>query len=422
MLDTSSRPRRGGVFVSAALAGVAMGIAFLGAVDWGAPLAAAAAVVAGIITARFDPPLRLVVTTTVAALATSTVAGLLPHLTLESAVLGFVQGSIFMLCFVIPVLLGAATRQRRAYVERGWELAQAQAREQDAHVEQAVRRERDAMASEIHDGLGHRLTLIAVQAARLSLDDSLPAETRTELQGIRANAAAAADELGETVGLLSERHGEVTASLRGLDIADVLDRARSSGIDVYDDIADDVAEAAGDHVRAALLRALQEGLTNAAKHAPGSTVTVSLDLDSEHVTLRIGNPLGESATTEPGNGIVALRHRVEILGGELDVEHGRDFVLTVRLPLSAVPAAALGWDHSTRAGQLTAEAETTKRRRRRAEKRAWQIPVALVAAVVVSSVGYFVYVTIAATLPPERFAAIEVGDQRSVAEELLPPV
>lgn len=412
-----------------ALAGVTLGAASVWAASNGL-LLAAAIIIVGFVAALWKPPFRLIMMTTTTALLTAMVSRAIAESSWAGALLGLVNGAIYTLCLIVPILIIAAVRGRRSYLQRGWDLAIAEGREQDARVSEAVTRERDAMASEIHDGLGHRITLIAVQAARLSLDDTLSAGARAELESIRANAAAASDEVGETVRLLGERTAGLTASLSGLDIEDVIERARAAGLQVHSTIDAGVETDISDYSRSALLRALQEALTNAAKHAPDAEVTVQTKADAEWLQLRVSNSLPEanqpSAATQAiaasGNGLIALRHRVEILGGELRIDRGTGFALIVRLPRRAapsqLPAPALG--HREQA--ITAEGADSGSRRRRAAQTAWLLPTALLAAALLAAVGYFTYANLASVLPAEKFAAIKVGDPRDQAEDILPPM
>jgi signal transduction histidine kinase len=337
---------------------------------------------------------------------------------------GLFFGIVYAFGFLVVMLIMAAVRARRNYVRRGWDLAFAEAREHDVRVERAVAREREAMAGEIHDGLGHRLTLIAVQAARLSLDEDLPPQARAEMQSIRANAAAAADELGETVELLTERTSGVTASLSGLGVEDVIERARSAGVMVRSAIAPDVEGATNDYTRAALLRALQEGLTNAAKHAPGAAVHIAIDVAGDEVVLEMRNaaPPPRSMPGASGHGIVALRHRAAILGGTLEVDDSEDFALILRLPRSSTPSPTATGLQPSRIGILLDEAAGAERRHRLAMRLAWLVPVAGLGIAMGVVVGYFVYHGVGSVLPPERFAAIDVGDTREETERFLPPV
>ncbi|HEU5126570.1 MAG TPA: histidine kinase [Glycomyces sp.] len=407
---------------AAALGGAAFGAATLWDSGLGPLTLTLVAVLAGVAVAFLERPLSTAVVAVAAALPASVLAG---RGSGTEAVLGLVVGMSYAGgCFLVALLVTSMLRTRRDYVRRGWELAFAEAREHEARVGQAVASEREAMAGEIHDGLGHRLTLIAVQAARLSLDEELPERARAELQRIRENAAVAADELGETVRLLSERTSGATASLSGVGVAEVIERARSSGVTVRDDVAPEVEDAVNDYTHAALLRALQEGLTNAAKHAPGEEARVRLGLEGEEAVLVVRNraPQQRERPASTGHGMVALRHRVAILGGTLAVEREEDFAVTVRLPRRSTPSGEAADLEPSRLGVLTAEAARAERRNRRATRRAWLVPAAMILAIALVSAGYFVHGTVASVLPPERFAAIEVGDTRAEAERVLPPM
>lgn len=429
----ATRRARTATTAAAVLAGALFGLAMygleqLGRVDWypvvvfdaGQFAVVATATATGLLIGWRRTPLPLVAAGAGAALLTSALLGLWAR---SDLVLGLLIGLAYLSCLLLAMLAVAVPRARRRYVRRGWDLAFAEAREHEARVEQAVTREREAMAGEIHDGLGHRLTLIAVQASRLSLDPTLPESARAELARIRENAAAASEELGETVALLAERQSGATASLSGLGIGDVIERARASGVTVHATTAPEVADRVNDYTHAALLRALQEGLTNAAKHAPGEAVHLAIGLDGDEAVLEMRNAASPAPPSERGgHGIVALRHRIAILGGTLSAAANGDFTLAIRLPRAAAPSTAGADPGPSRLRVLTEEAADAERRRRRINRQTWLAPLAVCAVLVVVATGYFVYHTIASVLPPERFAAIEVGDTRSEVEPLLPPV
>lgn len=337
---------------------------------------------------------------------------------------GLVQGLAVAAGLLAPSLVVATVRQRAAYRQQGWWLARLQAREHDARVEQALVRERTTMAAEVHDGLGHRLTLIAVRAARLSLDPALDPALRSELEGIRAAAADASDELGATVRLLrepSERPGaerlDAPAGSSGLE--GPLRRARSAGLVVHSTVPDGLEDVIGQHTRVALARTLQEGLTNAAKHAPGGAVTVTLARQQDEVVLQIRNPArAGTGGGGSGTGLLGLRHRIEMLGGRLSTEHGDDFAIVARLPFSARPEP----EDLPRSVLLTAEHDMAEQERTRAVRAVVLVPSVLVVLAVLVATSFVVLTDLLSVLPPERFAALTIGQPRSVAEALLPPL
>lgn len=406
---------------AAAAAGALLGAVMFWVVQFNEAGLVISVTVIGLAVGFLKPPWPLVAVAAAAMLATMAVFG---EQSWSDPLAGLLFGFLYAFGFLVVMLIMTAVRARRSYVRLGWDLAFAEAREQDARVERAVAREREAMAGEIHDGLGHRLTLIAVQVARLSLDEDLPSQARAELQRVRANAAAAADELGETVGLLTERTADVTASLSGLGIEDVIERARSSGVTVQSAVSPNVEGAANDYTRAALLRTLQEGLTNAAKHAPGAPVQIAIDAAGDEMVLEIRNAAKatEAKPGPSGHGLVALRHRAAILGGTLEVDDGAVFTLTLRLPCTSTPSPTATRLPPSRIGVLVDEAAVATRRHRLATRLAWMVPAAGLAISALVVVGYFAYHEVRSVLPPESFAAIDVGDTREEAERILPPV
>ncbi len=381
----------------------------------------------------------------------------------EALALGLVRGAAVAAGACLPALIVSAVRQRRAHVDRGWVVAQAAASEQDALVREAVLGERQRMAGEIHDGLGHRLTLLAVQAARLSLDETLPATVRHELGTMRAAAARASDDLGRTVSLLSKPHGGGEYSYGAGTLADVIENARMSGLAVTVTVNLDLAleleleleleRRLGDYPRAALLRAVQEGLTNAAKHAPNQPVLIDVtllppDLTMEHgtashqmmddeaadhlamsrsvrggeLTLTISNPVSARASrSRSGHGLSALRHRAEILGGSLEITSNERFQLRLVLPAHAVPVGSR-WPLGGRRGadEIRAEQTRSNRNRRRAARLSLTVPALLAVAGSLAAGGYFTYATLTSVLSPDSFGRIEIGRRQQSVESLLP--
>ncbi|GAB3274652.1 sensor histidine kinase [Kineosporia babensis] len=357
---------------------------------------------------------------------------------LERAVVGLVAGTAVAACACLGALTVRAVRARRAYVERGWAFARAEARERDVRVREAVLRERQRMAGEVHDGLGHRLTLLAVQAGRLSLDDSLPEPVRRELSGIREGAANASLELGQTVQLLDRGVGLPDRDAAGTgrpptvptapvrpSIAAVADEARESGTDVQTLFETGVEQRLGDFTHAAVIRTMQEGLVNAAKHAPGATVHLSLAEGPDHntVTLELVNPVLSSAPPEPlpgtGYGLRALEHRAQILGGSLTpTGTGEEFRLVLALPVDAVPGNEPKTGNQEAA--VIRQHQASRQTRSSAVTLLYTVPAVLAAVAAIVGGGYFIYATSASVLPPQMFAKVEVGASQPETAELLP--
>jgi signal transduction histidine kinase len=193
----------------------------------------------------------------------------------------------------------------------------------------------------MHDVLAHRISQISMHAGALAFREDLTAdEMRGSAGVIQAKAHEALTDLRHVLGVLRDESGELThAPLPTYaDVPALVEEARQSGMTVtlIDRLAADqpVPDAAGRTV----YRIVQEGLTNAHKHAPGSTLSIELSgSPDEGIEVVLRNPLGFGGTTPgAGLGLVGLTERAELRGGRL--EHGRDgssFVLRGWIPWAA---------------------------------------------------------------------------------------
>jgi signal transduction histidine kinase len=235
-----------------------------------------------------------------------------------------------------------ARRQLLASLRERAERAEA---EQSLRTDAARRAERTRIAREMHDVLGHRLSLVSLHAGALEVRGDAPAdEIASAAAVIRATAHEALQELRQVVGVL--RDGDVTASLRpqpGLaDVGELVASARAAGAHVtFTDLLDGAVPPAA--IGRTVYRVVQEALTNARKHAPNSAVEVTIDgLPGEAVRVTATNALppngSRSMLPGAGVGLVGLAERVEVAGGWLehgpDVEHGI-FAVCARLPWPA---------------------------------------------------------------------------------------
>lgn len=187
---------------------------------------------------------------------------------------------------------------------------------------EVLREERTRMAHELHDALAGNLAAIGIHAeAALSRptsgQDPGPDE-HPSLVAIREASVAAADELRAMVHILRSGDDERTAPARLAEIDGVLEQARRRGLHLDEDRPEvwPVLPAALDH---AAYRIVQEALTNAAKHAPGSRVHLSITPDHDTLRIRVDNrlPTHTSGSDEPGDGVglVSMRERATALGG-----------------------------------------------------------------------------------------------------------
>ena len=170
---------------------------------------------------------------------------------------------------------GLFVRVRRELVRSLHERAERLEAEQRLRVEQARDAERRRIAREMHDVLAHRVSLLSVHAGALEFRPDAPPEEIAEAAGvIRASARAALQELREVVGVL--REGEDTAEPPQPTLADVpalVEESRAAGMRV--DFRAGVDGELPDALGRTVYRVVQEGLTNARKHAPNAAVSVS---------------------------------------------------------------------------------------------------------------------------------------------------
>ncbi|MFG2166366.1 sensor histidine kinase [Micromonospora chersina] len=255
----------------------------------------------------------------------------------------FLLASVLLFAGVFPWLLGRLRRQQRALAEAGARHAEAEERERRAAVERVRLRERARIAQDMHDSLGHDLSLIALRAAALELAADLPPAHRAAAGELRASVATATERLHDIIGVLRE---ERSGSLRpaGETVAELVDGARDAGMAVDLRAGPD----GGDLpplVAHAVHRVVREALTNAARYAPGAPVTVTVDRAGGEVAVSVVNgPAPDGPLPGPashGSGLLALRERVRLAGGVLDAgPRGGGFAVTAHLPLTAAPAPA----------------------------------------------------------------------------------
>jgi signal transduction histidine kinase len=223
----------------------------------------------------------------------------------------------------VAVALAEGSRIRAAHFA---EMARTREESRRARSEQARRQasdERLRIARELHDVLGHHLSLINVRAGvALHLLDSRPEQAREALDAIKQ---ASAEALREVRGVLSTLHPTDETAPRspapGLDdLGPLVEEARAAGLAVDLRIDGDPATLAAEVDRAAY-RIVQEALTNVRRHAgSGAAATVTIGYEPEGLTLRVddtGVGVDDSTPDDEGNGIPGMRERAAALGGTL---------------------------------------------------------------------------------------------------------
>ncbi|MEU4447664.1 sensor histidine kinase [Actinosynnema sp. NPDC050801] len=215
--------------------------------------------------------------------------------------------------------LAAANEQLRGYAAQAEQLA--------------ITQERNRVARDIHDGLGHHLTVVQMllQAARAVIGTADTDRLDAMLAKAQDQSKQALAEVRRSVGALREpRSAPLVDALREL-ASEVTEAGVPTGVEVHG-----AARAARAEVEESLFRAAQEGLTNVRKHADATAATVVLDYASvDLVRLEVRDD-GRGLPDDPddGFGLLGLRERVAGLGGRVSVDSaaGRGLTLTVEVP------------------------------------------------------------------------------------------
>ncbi|SCF96964.1 Signal transduction histidine kinase, partial [Streptomyces sp. Ncost-T6T-2b] len=267
---------------------------------------------------------------------------------------------------LLPWLAGRYVRGRRELVREGWQLAHRLEERQHLVAERARLAERADIAADMHDSLGHALSLVALRAGALELSPDLTDRDRADLAELRGTIVDAVEHLRETVAVLHDAPDPTPASDPAPDPAPNRETGATAAGPAHDTLEDLVARAVAfgvpvrwerhgtaptlsPLVERGLYRIVQEALTNALKHAPGGAIRLRIAhrTDRTHVTVVNDAPTGtamaaegpaEGPAKEPtagigGRGLTGLRERVTVLGGTLRTgPHEGGFRVTAELP------------------------------------------------------------------------------------------
>jgi len=219
---------------------------------------------------------------------------------------------------------------------------------QAEQVRRAATEEQLRMAQDLHDGVGHGLAVIAMQAGvALHVLDQDPGAARRSLEAIRDTSRESLEALREELARLSAVTGEPAprAPRNGLtDLAVLADRVRAAGVHVRLEV--DAGPVPAD-VDATAYVVVQEALTNVLRHAGASAADVRVRRTGEALEVVVtddgsgGVPAGDAvADARPGLGVPGMRSRVEALGGSLEAGALPDRGFAVRAVIPLVDAAA----------------------------------------------------------------------------------
>lgn len=248
---------------------------------------------------------------------------------------GLITGSVWAGGVMVRISRGRAAQLA--------DLATQLEREREEKARLAVAAERIRIARELHDVVAHSISVIAVQAGagRHTLQAD-PQRTHEAFQAIESTARQALVEMRRLLGLLREQGELITAApVPGMENhAELVEQARGAGLSVEVDVEGE-ARPLPTGIDLAAYRILQEALTNVRNHAPGARAAVRIRYGSQDIEIEVRDDgAGAEATRRRaeggGHGLIGMRERAALYGGEIDAGPlpERGFLVKARLPLN----------------------------------------------------------------------------------------
>ncbi|MFE7118159.1 sensor histidine kinase, partial [Streptomyces sp. NPDC057654] len=246
----------------------------------------------------------------------------LPRVLLSSVIFG----ALLMLALILlPGLISRYSSQRHTLLDTLRDYNAQLLREREMIAGQARLRERQRIAQDMHDSLGHQLALISVHTGALEVDSELTGRQREAVGVLREASVTAMRELREVVGLLrdgtqapdpQQEPGPAAGVADGIEALAQSSRAAGTSVVLRRAGEPRPLTPAADH---AAYRVAQEGLTNAHKHAPGAPIELALHYDADSLVVEVVNgpaPAGAGrAAVSGGQGLTGLGERTRLVGG-----------------------------------------------------------------------------------------------------------
>jgi signal transduction histidine kinase len=262
---------------------------------------------------------------------------------------------------VMSAALGESVRSRRVIAAEARERAEWAERTREEEARARVDAERLRIAREVHDTVAHSIAIINVQAGVTAhVLDKRPERARETLVAIEQTSSQALQEMRSILGVLRDGN-DARVPHPGLgQIDELVAKARDAGLDIKLEGMSPAA-ALPTAVGSAVYRILQESITNVIRHVGPTGMTVRMDYGVDLLDIRVtdegrrdasgdgpvdqrrraGSPTSGGGPILPGRGILGMRERCELLGGELDARPipGGGFEVTARLPLAPTGTA-----------------------------------------------------------------------------------
>lgn len=333
----------------------------------------------------------------------------------------------FMVVTVFPATLAQLSGQRRRILTLMHERTLHLREQQQIIAERARVREANRIAREMHDSLGHRLTLISLYTG---VQHPQPERSEETLRLLHAMSTSAMDDLRHILAVLREEPpGEKPPQRATLaDIENLVSGARSTGTRI-ELTRTGKAVTVPAMIDQAAYRTLQEGITNALRHARGSAIQAAVRYEHDALIVEVVNGPGrphDAATS--GQGLYGLAERVRIAGGVLyhGTEPGGGFRVAATLPLTNVPpsaAAAPSLPPPPAAAPLPAVPDEFSEDLRRVDqrRRAWTVGAGLGVMLVLALCAGGIWVAIQQEMVSRAtYNELRIGDAASAVREKLP--
>jgi signal transduction histidine kinase len=220
--------------------------------------------------------------------------------------------------FLVATVVGDLS-SRRARAAAAEARRAAESREQALTAERLLLQERGRLARELHDSMGHTVNVMVLQAGvgrRVFADN--PGYAQEALSSIEVTGRSALDELNRLLRVLQPDEAEQAAQPVAptvKDLEELVDRIRATGRRV--ELRTEVSDLTPGSARA-VYRIVQEALTNAVKHTVTGTIRVEVQQTGPQVRLEVTNECVPSGNGTPGHGLVNMRERARLEGGELE--------------------------------------------------------------------------------------------------------
>ena len=178
------------------------------------------------------------------------------------------------------------------------------------------------MARDIHDVVGHSLSMISLQSGvALHVLESDPAQVRASLEAIRESSRSSLAELRQTLGVFRkpDEGGPLVPTATLADVPALVESVRAGGREVGLLLAADASRGVPAAVQTVAYRVVQEGLTNVVRHAAGASAVVSIERRPEVLVVGVRDDGPARQAPVEGNGLRGMRERVEAVGGTLGI-------------------------------------------------------------------------------------------------------